>query len=257
MKKANRALQYRFGVFRYLGWFLLFAGLMAGFGYAYFRHWRGMVCMIPLSFLLMRELRRKRTMKLRDQILREFCDFISAMNAALKASNISPAVAFVTAVESLEGVYGNHSAFMRRAKEMVTRLRNNNRLRFEDELMSLAQDLREDDIVAFADAIRECCGINIGYISRVIERYCHLIEVKRRTLEETRTAVTESSREAMAMVFAPVAIVVLLNMTMPSLMTYMYTTMTGVLCMAFCCTANFLLYLMIARILRFETEGRI
>ena len=137
---------------------------------------------------------------------------------------------------------------------METRLRNNNRLRFDLELAEWAQDLGEDDIIAFADAVRECCGVNIGYISRVIERYCHLIEEKRRTLQEIRTAITESSREAVMMVFAPVAIVILLNVTMPSLMAFMYTTRAGVLCMAICCAANFLLYLLVERILRFETE---
>ena len=188
-------------------------------------------------------------------LLQEFQRFIQTMSASLKAGNMTADNAFMETMKTAEDVLSRSSLLYKRLRVMENNLRGSFRARFDDELMNLAQDMDDDDIIAFADAVRSCYGIHTHYITNVIERYSNLIEEKRRTMEEVKTMMAEAGFTTRFMTLALPGIILLMDSSMGSMMTSMYTTVRGVFWMSISCVANILLYLWAERLLRVNVGG--
>lgn len=257
MKKwiKDRQKIYRFPITEYLEWFLLYEGIVLTIGYIYFHSWKGGLVLLPFTFFLVEDRRAKCGERQKAGLLQEFQRFIQAMSASLKAGNMTAVNAFMETMKTAEDILPKRSLFLKRLKVMENNLRSSFQARFDDEMMDLARDLESDDIIAFADAVRSCYGIHTHYITNVIERYSNLIEEKRRTMEEIKTMMAEAGFTTRFMTLALPGIILLLDSSMGSMMTSMYTTTRGVFWMSISCVANILLYLWAERLLRVNVGG--
>ena len=251
----NRRKMYHFTVVEYIGWLSLYEGILLAVSYVYFHSWRGGILLLPFAFLMMEDRREKCGEHQKANLLEEFQRFIRTMSASLKTGNLTVVNAFMETMETADDILPKRSAFLKRLRLMEKKMKNSFRATFDEELLSLARDLENDDIIAFADAVQACYGIHTHYITDIIERYSNLIEEKRRTMEEIKTMMSEAGFTTRFMTLALPGIVFLLDTGMGNMMTSMYTTARGAFLMGFCCVANILLYLWAERLLRANVGG--
>lgn len=251
MKKVKKENRYQFMFMEYVGYLLLFGMILTALGWLYFHNILVGLALSPIALLLVEDIREDLQVRKQGKLLQQFKDFIQGMNVSLKSAGKSLLSCLDDSYNTMQDLYSPKSEFMKSLQMMYYNLHQNRQCRIDNELVLMAESLKDDDIMAFAMAVKECYGINTAGVSKIIDRYTGLIEEKRRINEEVCTMVRSQRIEQLIMVFAPTAMVVMMNASMPDYMSCMYNTAVGRITMGAVYALNVVAYLMGNRFMRF------
>lgn len=243
--------RYRFRFCEYIGYVVLFSVILAALGMVYFHNLAVSIVMVPIAFVLVEDIREDLEVRKKAKLLQQFKDFIQGMNVSLKSAGKSLTSCFDDSYCTMQDLYSQKNEFMKTMKMMYYNLHQNRQCRFDNELVLMAESLKDDDVMAFAMAVKECYGVNTAGISKIIDRYTGLIEEKRRISEEVCTMVRSQRVEQLIMIAAPTAMLFFMNSSMADYVKCLYETAVGRLTMLGVYMLNIISFMLGNKIMRF------
>lgn len=206
------------------------------------------VLLSPYIVIHTREARRIAEAKRKHNLTRQFQDGIMAVSFALNVG-YSIENAFSQAIEELILLYGEEADIVRKFKNIVIRINQNENL--EDILVDFADECKVEDISYFAEVFRYAKRSGGDLIS-IIRNTADIIQQKTEVASEVETIVSGKRMEQKIMSAIPALIVIYLKVTAREFIEPLYGNVTGMLIMTVCLVVYLISNIWAKRIVNIE-----
>lgn len=214
-------------------WFLLSLqaiGLSLILNYLFYRSIWGMLLIIPIGWFYLKEQKKRRLKKLRQQLHYHFKDGISALHTALR-TGYSLENAVRESYLDLAHNYGKSDVMVEELNVMCNQLQL--KVPVEDLFIDLGNRSKIEDIETFAQVIQIAKRTG-GNLDQILQDIWKTLSDKIDTKHDIDAGIAAKKYEQTIMSLMPAGIILYLQLTFPTLLSEMYTTTAGNIVMSFC-----------------------
>lgn len=212
--------------------------------YLFYRSIYGLFLIVPVGWLYIREQKKYRKKKLRQQLYYHFKDCISSLHTSVR-TGYSLENALSEAYQDLLHTYGPKDIMVLELHSMCNQIRL--KIPVEQLFLDLGMRSRIDDLQSFAEVI-QIAKRGGGNLAAVLEDLFKTLSEKIETQQEIDAQIAAKKYEQTIMCIMPSAIILYLQLCFPSLLVPMYTTTAGRILMTLCLCLYLAAYLLGCRI---------
>lgn len=216
--------------------------------YLFYRSLIAMILLSPLIVPILRIIRKKKSVRRRQELEQQFGDALQAITSGLQAG-YSVENAIREAYSDMKQMYGENGMITRELFYMVQGVRNN---RTPEELMEdLAARSGSEDMREFGElfSIAKRTG---GNLTEIIKSCGSTICDKLSTKKEIYTVMSAKRFESRIMDVIPFAIILYIDVSSPGFFQCLYHNIAGIAIMTVCMTVYFLAVLLSEKIMSVE-----
>lgn len=206
------------------------AALVAAIAYFFYQSWLACVCLFPVFIFFVREKKKDRAKKRRQELSLQFKDLVLALSANMKAG-YSIENALRESYRDMELLYSADSPVCVEVRQMLRGLENN--VVLEKLLYDLGIRSHVPDIMQFADVflIAKRSG---GNLTEILEKTAAVIEQKIETDKEIQLMISSKKMEQKIMNMVPFLIIFYIGTTSKGFFDVLYHNVIGVSVMTVC-----------------------
>lgn len=196
----------------------------------FFQDFRGMILTIPVMVLYVKYAEEKLKRKKKHQLEIQFKDAILALSSSLQ-TGCSLTHAFEEALDLSKAVYGENGMIVSLFEKVVWGQKLN--ISMEQLLEELAERSQLDEVKSFTEVIKVTRRYG-GNLPDMIQKLAGVIEDRLAVNAEILSVTASIRYEAYIMDLIPVAIIWYMNLTGPSFLEVLYTSLAGRAFMSVC-----------------------
>ena len=231
-----------------LGMYGKAAVLLGVFAYLFYRSLLGFVLLLPLSAVLVRQMKKQEAAARRQALAVRFKDGLLALSASLQAGH-SAENAMEDAAGELAFLYGKDDQMTREFARIRVRVGMN--VPLEQAVREFAERIGLSDAESFAEVFQAARRTG-GTLGTIIQETVQVIAGRLEVQEEIFTMLRGRQYEQRLMEVIPLAILFYMNQTSPEFFRVLYETGIGRMVMTVCLAVYFIAAALAKRISAIE-----
>ncbi len=198
-------------------------GLSLLLNYLFFRSIWGLLLIFPVGCLCYREEKKTKLKKLRQELHYHFKEAVASIHTAVQAGH-SLESAIKESYRDLEKTYGRSDVMVQELYVMCNQITL--KIPVEELFSDFADRSKIDDIETFAQVVRISKRTG-GNLNLILQNIWNTLSEKIETKQEIDAQVAAKKYEHNIMSLMPAGIILYLQLTLPSLLSEVYTTSAG------------------------------
>lgn len=240
--------QYHFSVREWCIFIPQIIGLSFFLNYLFYRSIWGLILLFPVGWLYLREQKKYRLKKLRQQLHYHFKDSVSALHTALRTGYSLENAVKETYLDLLH-TYGKKDPMVRELFIMCNQIKL--KVPVEELFLDLGVRSHIEDIRTFAEVIQIAKRTG-GNLDQILQSIWRTLSDKIETHQEIDAGIASKKYEQTIISCMPAGIILYLQICFPSLLSEMYTTSAGRIIMTVCLIVYAAAYLLGGKIVEIE-----
>lgn len=188
------------------------------------------ILLSPYIYFYVKNSKKKKIKDNKQKLCKEFKDAMLSVSVALNAG-YSIENSFQEALKELRVLYGKDTMIVRKFKEIVTKISNNENI--EDVLCAFADSSAIEDIEYFANIFKYAKRSG-GNMIEIIRDTASTIRQKAEVEQEIQTIISGKKMEVKVMQIMPFAMIGYLRVTSSEFLVPLYDNVAGIIVMLIC-----------------------